>query len=208
MKLRLKSLLNARVWTGLLMSVTFLLIVANINLAFAHQWGSWHWHKRNIGVLNTAFYRVSSTAAMNDWGPGFNVINPRSVTHHSDVSFFDGNFGDTGWGGLASIESYFNHCHYSVFGICFDSKPGITHAHARLNTYYFWSNLNTGTTADSGRGVQCQELGHTFGLDHSNDGCMGKGYFNNLNYVTSHSDSDLNAMYSGTPLGDCAGGCF
>jgi len=68
---------------------------------------------------------------------------------------------------------------------------------------------------DAGRGVFCQEIGHTFGLDHSPDGCMGKGYFAGLldnesisNVVTSHSDDDLNAKYGDAPFGDCDGGCF
>ena len=198
--------MKARKMTVALLSVVLLLVAANI--AIAHQWDGWHLHKKTIGVFIYGANQVSSAAALRDWGPGFNVLRPIRVTHHSDVSLFDDNAGNTGWGGLASIETYFNHCHSSFLGICFSSQPGIIHAHARLNTFYGWANLNTGTTADDGRGVQCQELGHTFGLDHSNDGCMGKGYFNNLNFVTSHSDADLNAMYSGAPLGDCAGGCF
>ncbi len=47
----------------------------------------------------------------------------------------------------------------------------ILKATAQLNTYYSW-------TANAARGVHCQEIGHTFGLDHSNDGgCMGGGYW-------------------------------
>lgn len=191
--------------TVVLLSVALLLLAANI--AMAHRWDEWHWHKRTLGIYIFASNSISAEAARADWGPGFNVLRPIRVTHHSDVSVFDGNYGDTGWGGLAEIISYSNHCH-SRFIFCLDSQPGITHAHARLNTFYSWSNLNTGTTADDGRGIFCQEIGHTFGLDHSNDGCMGKTYFNNLNFVTSHSDNDLNALYSGAPLGDCAGGCF
>jgi len=65
--------------------------------------------------------------------------------------------------------------------------------------------------SDAGRGVFCQEIGHAFGLDHSPDGCMGKGYFAGLldnepisNAVTGHSDDDLNAKYSGVLLGAIA----
>ena len=66
---------------------------------------------------------------------------------------------------------------------------------------------------DAARGVQCQEIGHTFGLDHSPHGCMGKGYFPGLsnnepisNVVVGHSDTDLNSKYGSAPVGNGAGG--
>src|SRR6185436_11924155 len=45
-----------------------------------------------------------------------------------------------------------------------------------------WGGLasitNYSWTTNAARGVHCQEVGHTFGLDHSNDGgCMGGGYW-------------------------------
>ncbi len=205
--------MKARRRTAVLLGVVFVLLVANV--AIAHDWDSWHWHKKTLGIFVFASNFNSAETARADWDFPANVMNLPRVTHHSDVSVFDGNFGDTGWGGLAEIISYFNHCHFSFLGICFDSRPGITHAHARLNTFYFWPNLNTGSGFDAGRGVFCQEIGHTFGLDHSPDGCMGKGYFAGLsanefisNLVTSHSDGDLNAKYSGATVGTCGGGCF
>jgi hypothetical protein len=206
--------MKARRRSAVLLGVVLVLLVANV--AFAHDWWFWHQHKRALGISITAVNSISAEAARADWNAGFNVMNLPSVTHHSDVSVFDGDFGDTGWGGLAEIITYFEHCHFiNPLGACDQFFPGITHAHVRLNTFYFWENLNTGTEFDAGRGVFCQEIGHTFGLDHSPDGCMGKGYFAGLldnesisNVATSHSDDDLNAKYSDAPLGDCDGGCF
>jgi hypothetical protein len=72
------------------------------------------------------------------------------------VHVFDGNYGANGWAGLASLESV--------------SGSHILHAHARINYYY---SMSSGYK----QGVFCQEVGHTFGLDHSNTGsCMGLGY--------------------------------
>jgi len=200
--------------TAVLLGVVLVLLVANV--AFAHDWWFWHQHKRTLGIFIEATNSISAEAARADWASGFNVMILPSVTHHSDVSVLDGDFGDTGWGGLAEIVTYFEHCHFiNPLGTCDQSFPGMIHAHVRLNTFYSWPNLNTGTVLDAGRGVFCQEIGHTFGLDHSPDGCMGKGYFAGLganepisNVVTSHSDADLNTKYGGALLGDCDGGCF
>jgi hypothetical protein len=202
--------MKARKRTAVLLGVVLVLLGANV--ALAHDWWFWHQHKRTLGINITALNAISAEAARADWGAGFNVMILPRVDHHSDVSVLDGDFGDTGWGGLAEIISYFNHCHaFDASGACTQSFPGITHAHVRLNTFYAWADLNTGTVSDAARGVFCQEIGHALGLDHSPDGCMGKGYFAGLdnnepisNVVTSHSDDDLNAKYSGAPLGDIA----
>jgi hypothetical protein len=60
--------------------------------------------------------------------------------------------------------------------------------YARYNTYY--QNSSAGI-----QGIQCQEIGHCLGLDHSNDGCMGKGYFNNLNNTVRHNWDDVNRRF-------------
>lgn len=203
-----------RRWTAVLFGGVLVLLAANI--AFAHEWGFWHQHKRTLGIAISAVNSTSAEAARADWDVEFNVMKLPRVTHHSDVSVIDGDFGDTGWGGLTEVITYFQHCHFiNSLGTCDQSLPGITHAHVRLNTLYAWPNLNAGTANDAARGVFCQEIGHALGLDHSADGCMGKGYFAGLsanepisNVVTAHSDNDLNARYSDAPLGDCDGGCF
>jgi len=198
--------------TAVLLGAVIVLLGANI--AIAHDWWFWHQHKQTLGINITAANAISAEAARADWGEGvYNVMNLPSVAHHSDVSVLDGDYGDTGWAGLAEVISYFNHCHApldAALEACSQSFPGIAHAHVRLNTFYYppgTPNLNTGGAFDPARGVFCQEIGHALGLDHSPDGCMGKGYFDGLlneNVVTSHSDDDLNAKYGGAPLGAVA----
>ena len=159
-----------------------LLLVANVFVAkqaLAHQWGSWHWNRYGssvtINAYNTASYRSEASSAINDWSNNTILYVPQ-VGSHSDIHVFDGNYGATGYGGLAEIISY--------------SGNHITHGHARVNYYY---------SMDSGykRGVFCQEVGHLFGLDHSNTGsCMGLGYWAGNGYTTNaHDHSDIYNMY-------------
>jgi hypothetical protein len=162
------------------------LLVANYNVAFGHNWWKWHWDKSTINVwLQNCL--TEAEAARYDWDSHTQLSLPKK-TSHTDISVWCGNFGNTGWWGLASIEdsSYdFWHC----FWWC-----RISHGHARFNTYY-GGTTGSGTGSDR-RGVLCQEIGHLFGLDHSNTGdCMGKGYWNGINVTGPHNWSDVNAKY-------------
>lgn len=157
-------------------------VFANVGVATAHNWWSWHWHSgSSIKVWVGSYKSAESNAALNDWDSHTDVNFPRSSSH-TEMSVFAGNYGATGWGGLASIESYsFDWWHKWNY-----SK--IKHCHARYNSYY------GGSSADV-RGIQCQEIGHCLGLGHSDHGCMGKGYYNNSNVTVSHNRSDINARY-------------
>jgi predicted Zn-dependent protease len=156
------------------LAVIALLLVANIFVgtkAYAHQWGRWHWDRYGATVTIAAY----NSKAINDWDSNTILSVPQS-NKHTDIHVFDGNYGANGWAGLASIESY--------------SGSHITHGHARVNYYYSMSS-------DYKKGVFCQEVGHLFGLDHSNTGsCMGLGYWAGNGYTTnSHDWSDIYDMY-------------
>ncbi len=159
-----------------------LLVIANIFVgteAYAHRWGSWHWNRYGssvrINAYNTASYRSEASSAINDWNNNTILYVPQ-VGAHDDIHVFDGNYGANGWAGLASIQNY--------------SGSHITHGHARVNYYY---SMSSGYK----RGVFCQEVGHLFGLDHSNTGsCMGLGYWAGNGYTTnSHDWNDIYNMY-------------
>lgn len=155
--------------------------------AQAHNWGCWRQPNRTVYVRNTASNWSQANAALNEW-TNDTIINFVNVNYHTEVSVFDGNYGNTGWGGLASIESY--------------SGCNILHGHALVNTYYSY-------TSNGKRGVFCQEVGHLLGLDHSNDGgCMGGGYYYDINTyytVVSHNISDISSKYSGVPAATTPG---
>ena len=162
----------------------FVLILLGINLqmASAHRWWKWHWNKSTVRYYNFATRNAEAQAAINDWNAcsGF-TLSKR--TSHTDISVFDGNYGATGWWGLAEIKN--SGWDWWCWWWC-----AIKHGHARFNIYY---GGRGGIDSNSDiRGVQCQEVGHLFGLGHSNNGCMGKGYYNNSNVVDrSHSCRDV-----------------
>lgn len=177
---------------GILLNVAlagfaFALIIANVQVAGAHDWWHWHWHTgTDIETWVGGQYESVYEDVLYEWDKKTIVSFPRTL--HSEMSVFDGDFGPTGWGGLSSIEvkgyDWYHHWDYSK----------VEHCHARVNLYYedYWS------TADI-RGIQCQEVGHCLGLGHSNDGCMGKSYYNDLNHVNSHSANDVNQKFGGSP---------
>ena len=143
--------------------------------AQAHQWGCWSQADRNVRIRNTT---SSATAAINDWN-SLTILNLSSVSSGEETYVFAANSGNTGWGGIARITNY--------------SGCTILRASAQLNTYYSW-------TTNAARGVHCQEVGHTFGLDHSNDGgCMGGGYWYDIGThytIVSHNVNDIGSIYA------------
>lgn len=156
--------------------------------AAAHNWGCWRQPNRTVNSYTTASNRTQALAALNEWS-GDTVLNIVHQSSHTEISVLDGNYGNTGWGGLASIESA--------------SGCNVLHGHATLNTFYSYSS-------NGKRGVFCQEVGHLFGLQHSNDGgCMGGGYYYDINtnyQVVSHNITDIASKYSGVPASTAPGG--
>ncbi len=143
-------------------------------------------------IRNTA---SNASAAVNDWNSR-TILNISSVSSGEETYVFNANSGNTGWGGLARITNY--------------SGCTILRATAQLNTYYSW-------TSNAARGVHCQEVGHTFGLDHSNDGgCMGGGYWYDIgtHYTLVQGNiNEIGSMYAnrhgrepGAPDGRTRGG--
>ena len=158
------------------------LLIAGLagSAAEAKRWGCWIQADRNVKIRNTS---SSATNAISEWNNS-TILNISSVSSGEETYSFSANSGNTGWGGLATITNY--------------SGCTILRATAQLNTYYSW-------TSNAARGVFCQEVGHTFGLDHSNDGgCMGGGYWYDIgtHYTpVSHNVTDIGNMYANRVVG-------
>lgn len=134
------------------------LLVASLagTVAEAKQWGCWIQRDRNIAIRNASGGSQAS-AAISDWH-NMTILNFNNVSSGEEIYVFNANSGATGWAGLATITNY--------------SGCTILRATAQVNTYYYSG------TSTAARGIHCQEVGHGFGLDHSNDGgCMGAGYW-------------------------------
>src|SRR3954468_7369679 len=160
---------------SLFIAATLLIAGLTGNAAEAKRWGCWIQADRNVRIRNTA---SNASAAVSDWN-NLTILNLSSVSSGEETYVFNANSGNTGWGGLASITNY--------------SGCTILRATAQLNTYYSW-------TANAARGVHCQEVGHTFGLDHSNDGgCMGGGYWYDIGThytIVSANISQIGSIYA------------
>jgi len=158
--------------------------------AAAHNWGSYHWNKGGSAIYiyhgwQGGCCRTQANAAMsNAWNTVGILYNYWAADYtHTNVSVWSENNADT-WGGLASLENmdwdwgsgWYNH---------------IAHAHARYNSRY--------GTSDTGwiQGVYCQELFHTYGFDHDNQGnCMGLSYYSgSTNFLNSHNNTDFYNRY-------------
>lgn len=77
------------------------------------------------------------------------------------------------------------------YAIVYNSFCSISEAVVLINT-----RVMVNYTYSDRRHVECQELGHTLGLDHnsSDASCMNDGTYYQY-YISSHDISDSNAMY-------------
>lgn len=148
-----------------------------VSLVYAdHSWGGYHWARTTnpftlkLGDNVSAAWDSYLATSANDWSASSvldtavvtGVANPKTckpVTGRVEVC--NSKYGNNGWLGIASIWASGNH---------------ITKGTVKMNDTYFgtkkyntpaWRNL-----------VLCQEIGHTFGLDHQDED------FNNANLGT------------------------
>ncbi|MBA3688843.1 MAG: hypothetical protein H0W81_08455 [Chloroflexi bacterium] len=170
-----------------------------------HSWGGYHWARTanpftlqlgdNVGTTWDGYL----TTASSDWSStsydgktdsfGKVVLNPlrtsvvtgaakrncRPTTGRVEVC--NGSYGNNGWLGLASIW--------------LNSSGHITQGTAKFNDTYF--NLSAYNNPNEKQHVVCQEIGHTFGLDHQSTSgadlntCM--DYFSNTGSNATNTDS-------------------
>ena len=163
---------------GALVSVVFA-----VALSATHSWGGYHWARTTNQFtlkmgdnLTSAAWRAHLGQASSDWNSGNSPVltavvagtsNKRCAMVAGTTQVCNGKYGRNGWLGLASIN--------------ITGGTHITQGSAKMNDTYF--SMSTYNNPNERQHVVCQEIAHTFGLDHqSEDGssqntCM--DYFSN-----------------------------
>ncbi len=141
-----------------------------------HSWGGYHWARTanplalKLGDNVTAAWDGVLASASTDWSVS-DVLNTTVVAGQSNpknckatsgrVEVCNSKYGNNGWLGIASIWASGTH---------------ITQGTVKLNdTYFATPKYNTAAWRQM---VVCQEIGHTFGLDHQDEN------FTNINLGT------------------------
>jgi hypothetical protein len=139
-----------------------------VNATWAnHSWGNYHWARTSnpfnlkLGDNVSSAWDAYLNEASTDWTKS-NVLNTNVVAGATSrrtckavtgrVEVCNATYGNNGWLGIAGI---------------YISGSHITKGYVKLNdTYYNTARYNTPAWR---RFVTCQEIGHTFGLDHQDE---------------------------------------
>lgn len=132
-----------------------------------HAWGNYHWARTasplslKLGDNVSSVWDAYLTAASTDWSTS-SVLDTTVVAGQSNpkrcsatrghVEVCNSKYGNNGWLGIASIWVSVDH---------------ITQGTVKLNDTYF--NTKKYNTPAWKLFVACQEIGHTFGLDHQDE---------------------------------------
>ncbi len=166
-----------------LLSGVFVAVVFGAVLSASHSWGGYHWARTTpqftlkLGDnLTTGDWRGHLAQTSSDWNSGNSPVLTGIVAGTSGkqcrmvagtTQVCNRAYGNNGWLGLASIN--------------ISGGTHITQGSAKMNDTYF--DTATYNNPNERQHVMCQEVAHTFGLDHqSTDGssqnsCM--DYFSN-----------------------------
>jgi hypothetical protein len=164
-----------------------LIAVAAPPVGASHSWGTYHWARTanpftlKLGDNVTSQWDAYLAEASTDWSKSSvldTTIVAGGVTNVKKcpitagrIEVCNSTYGNNGWLGIAGISLSGGH---------------ITGAYVKLNDSYF--NSASYNKPEWRRLVMCQEIGHGFGLDHTDEN------FNNANHGTCMD-------YTNVPLG-------
>ncbi len=169
-------------------------VVLSVSASANHSWGGYHW----AGTTNPFTVKLGDNVsglwdgmlakASSDWSqstvldttlvPG--GAKPKSCRPTSgQVEVCSANYGNTGWLGLAQI--------WITGGV------HITQGVVKNNDYYFGSSSYQYNNTAEMQHVICQEIGHTFGLDHQSE--TGQSLNTCMDYYHNTSSSDSKSTH-------------
>ncbi|MDX6515246.1 MAG: hypothetical protein QOH73_912 [Gaiellaceae bacterium] len=186
-----------------------------------HSWGGYHWARTanpftvRLGDNVSGPWDAMLVTAANDWTQSTVLdtpvvagqAKPRSCRPTSGrVEVCSANYGNTGWLGIAQIW--------------ITGGTHITQGTVKNNDYYFGNSTYAYNNTAEMQHVICQEIGHTFGLDHQDESgislntCM--DYYHNTSgadtkstHPNAHDYQELGIIYghldSTTTVGSTAG---
>ncbi len=165
-------------------------VVAFATIAYAsHSWGSYHWARTlspfnlKLGDNVSAAWDSHLNTASGDWSVS-SVLDTTVIAGASKrncgpvngrVEVCNKKYGSNGWLGVASIWVSGSH---------------ITQGTVKLNDTYF--NTATYNTPAWKQFVMCQEVGHTFGLDHQDVNFSNTNLGTCMDYTNNPSGSPSN----------------
>lgn len=132
----------------------------------SHSWGNYHWSTSgnlslDLGDNVTSAWNSYLSTSSSDWSKS-SVLDTRIVNGNANpkncrptagmVEVCNSSYGNNGWLGIAQIWLSGGHIAQGV---------------VKLNDYYF--NMSAYNSPAWRNLVMCQEIGHTFGLDHQDE---------------------------------------
>ena len=196
--------MKSRTYAALMTAMTIIALLSfPITSTASHSWGSYHWARTanpfNLRVVdsNTPDWDDNLNRANSDWststvlnlvyegGDSSSRARKRCVMITGKVHSCNAAYGFNGWLGLATIN--------------ITGGVHITQGSAKMNDSYFSGGGYNETNRSH---VMCQEIGHTFGLDHQSESgadlntCM--DYANALDNPSpnAHDYQQLQTIYS------------
>lgn len=178
-------------------------VVGSAPLFATHSWGGYHWARTSpqftlkLGDNMSSSWRPYLTKASRDWNSPTNwgwtgaqplltaVVAGQSAQKRcrmvaGTTQVCNGSYGFNGWLGLASIN--------------ITGGDHITQGSAKMNDSYF--NSSTYNNPNEKQHVVCQEIAHTFGLDHQDE--SGKSLNTCMDYF-SNTGANAGSTLSTTP---------
>ncbi|MDP2668350.1 MAG: hypothetical protein Q8P07_00750 [bacterium] len=168
----------------------------------SHSWGGYHWARTanpltlKLGDNVSAAWDGYLTNSSDEWSAGSAVLNTLVVTGNTNskkgrntpknciptagrVEVCNAKYGSTGWLGVAGIWASGGH---------------ITQGYVKLNDFYF--NTARYNTPAWRKLVMCQEIAHTFGLDHQDEDFYNTNLGTCMDYTSDPDGSGSNGPLS------------